>query len=101
MPKVKVTHISSLSTEECFNKIQNLFETDKDLRKLHGQFSCDFDEDNLCGTASSKQFKAEMQINDHSDGSEVELTINLPLHLSLAKGMVKTMLTKKLEKYVG
>ncbi len=101
MPKVKVNHVSSLSPQDCFNKIQKLFESDKDLRKLDGNFTCDFDEDNMCGNAKSKQFKANMQVHDHADGSEVELIIDLPLHLSLAKGMVKTMLTKKLDKYVG
>ncbi len=101
MPKVKLSHISKNSPEECFAKIQKLFENDKDIRKLDANFSCEFDEDNLCGSANSKQFKAEMEINDHSDGSEVNLVISLPMHLALAKGMVKTMLTKKLEKYVG
>ena len=101
MAKVKVSHISNNSPEECFKKIQKLFENDKDIRKLDANFTCDFDEDNLCGTADSKQFKAKMEISDHSDGAEVNLVITLPMHLALAKGMVKTMLTKKLEKYVG
>jgi len=101
MPKVKVLHISNKSPEECFAKIQTLFENDKDIRKLDANFTCDFDEDNLCGTANSKQFKAEMEISDHSDGAEVNLVVTLPMHLALAKGVVKTMLTKKLEKYVG
>ena len=101
MPKVKITHMSEHSAEDCFKKIQDLFENDKDLKKLNGEFECEFDEDNLCGNASGKQFKADMQISDHADGSQVDLTINLPMHLALAKGVVKTMLTKKLSKYVG
>lgn len=101
MAKVKISHISKNSPEECFAKIKKLFENDKDIRKLDSNFTCEFDDDNLCGDATSKQFKAKMEILDHSEGAEVDLVITLPMHLALAKGMVKTMLTKKLEKYVG
>ncbi len=101
MPKVNVKHISQLSPEECFDKIEKLFEKDQDIRKLDANFSCNFDRDKLCGNAKSKQFKADLKVEEHDDGASVDLVISLPMHLALAKGMVKTMLTKKLEKYVG
>ena len=101
MPNVKLTHKSQLDAETCFKKIEKLFESDPDLRKLDANMECDFDEDNLCGTAKGKQFNASLDIEEDGDTCLVHIVVKLPFHLALAKGVVATMLTKKLAKYVG
>lgn len=101
MPKVNLTHESNLDAESCFKKIEKLFESDQDLRKLDANLKCDFDKDNLCGTAKSKQFQAKLEVEDNGDTCKVHIEVKLPFHLAMAKGVVSTMLQKKLAKYVG
>jgi hypothetical protein len=38
-----------------------------------------------------------MKVKEHQAGSQVEIIVDLPLHLALVKGMVEKTLKKKLE----
>ncbi len=96
MPAIKVSSETKLSPKECFDRISNLFENDKDLRKLDPQLKCTFDEKSLSGTAQGSQFKAQMQVQPSKEGSSVEINVDLPFHLALVKGMVQKTLEKKL-----
>ncbi|NQZ01176.1 MAG: hypothetical protein HRT45_10975 [Bdellovibrionales bacterium] len=97
MPKVTVTRATSLSAKETYEKITNMLETDKELNKLDPGYKCDFDSGSLSGSAVGKQFKAKMQIKSKGDGSEVELNVDLPMTLTLVKGLVKSTLQKKVD----
>ncbi|MEO0336050.1 MAG: hypothetical protein AAF202_06640 [Pseudomonadota bacterium] len=97
MPKLTVTRETSLSAQETFDKITDLLENDKELNKLDPGYKCDFDSGKLSGTAKGKQFKASMQIKSKGDGSEVELNVDLPMTLTLVKGLVKSTLQKKVD----
>ena len=85
-----------MSPKECFARISNLFENDKELKKLDPELKCNFDPKSLSGTAHGKQFKAEMQVQPSQMGSSVEIKVDLPFHLTLVKGMVQKTLEKKL-----
>lgn len=74
-----------------------MLETDKELRKLDPKYACTFNEASLSGSAKGSQFKADMKIKDLGDGAEVEIVVDLPFHLALAKGMVEKTLKKKIE----
>jgi hypothetical protein len=97
MPKLTVTRETSLSSQEAFEKITHLLENDKELNKLDPGYKCDFDSGSLSGTAVGKQFKAKMHIKDKGSGSEVELLVDLPMTLTLVKGLVKSTLQKKVD----
>ena len=97
MPKVKVKATTSHNPEETFEKISNLLESDGDLRKLDPKYSCHFDRAGLSGLASGSQFKAHMKISEQGDGANVEIVVDLPLHLTLVKGFVQKTLQKKLQ----
>jgi hypothetical protein len=97
MPSLSIQKDSTRSAKETFQRISNLLQSDKDLRKLDAKYSCEFDEANLSGKAEGTHFKAKMQIKPAGDGSKVELTVDLPFHLALVKGMVEKTLSKKLD----
>lgn len=84
-----------MSPQDCYSKITNLLQNDKELQKLDPGYQCQFDPQKLSGTAKGSQFKASMQIAPVGAGSSVELSVELPFHLGLVKGLVQKTLEKK------
>ena len=101
MPKVKVQSQTSLSPKDAFDKISNLLNNDQELRKLDPSYKCQFDSGALSGTATGTHFKADMLIIPIASGSDVSITIELPFHLALVKGLVEKTLQKKLAATLG
>jgi hypothetical protein len=97
MPSIKVEKQSQLSAPDSFKRISNMLNNDKDLRKLDSKYKCEFNSQDLSGTADGSMFKAKMNIKEAGGGSKVEITVELPFHLALVKGMVEKTLQKKLE----
>lgn len=96
MPKVNIKQNSNLNPQEAYDKVTSFLSDDSDLKKLDPSYTCDFDPKSLSGKATGKLFKANMKITEDGDGSTVEIIVDLPLHLALAKSMVEKTLTKKL-----
>jgi hypothetical protein len=96
MPKVTVQQKSKLSASDAFKKVKTLLDSDPDLKKLDGAYKCDFDDSKMTGQATGKLFKAAMNVKGNGSGSEIEIVVDLPLALTLAKGMVEKILSKKL-----
>jgi hypothetical protein len=101
MPAVKVSLQSKLPPGECYAKVTNLLENDAELRRLDAKYVCQFDPNTMSGTAEGKQFKAKMVIQAQGSGSLVEVNVELPFHLALAKGLVQKTLEKKLSSALG
>ncbi len=101
MPKVKVNKATNLDAYETFEKISKMLEEDSQLRKLDPKYSCDFDSSTLSGKATGSQFKADLKVTADASGSKVEIIVDLPFHLALAKGIVEKTLTKKIEEVLG
>ncbi|MCB0410939.1 MAG: hypothetical protein KDD22_00325 [Bdellovibrionales bacterium] len=101
MPTLKINKSTNLSPQDCFSKITDLFENDKELQKLDPGYKCEFDSSSLSGTAKGSQFKASMNITPSGSGSELELTVDLPFHLGLVKGLVQKTLEKKVDALLG
>ncbi len=97
MPKLVIQQKTGLKPSEAFTKVKAVLNNDSDLKRLDPSYTCKFDEDKMTGVAHGKLFKANMQVRAGSNGSEVELHIDLPLTLALFKGMVESTLKKKLE----
>ena len=98
MPKVKVSCQSKCKASEAFDRVRDILENDKDLHKLDAKYNCEFDQPNLSGTATGRHFKASMSIQENGDGSNVEIVVELPLALTLAKGVVQKTLQRKLDR---
>lgn len=97
MPKLTIQKKSALTPADAFKKVKAVLNDDKDLRKLDPSYKCDFDEAKMSGSANGKMFKAEMKVSNQSAGSQVEIVVDLPLALTLVKGMVAKTLQKKLD----
>ena len=101
MPSLKIAKETSLSATDSFQRISKLLETDKDLRKLDSKYQCQFDASSLTGRADGQHFKAQMKITAAGQGSHVEVSVELPFHLALVKGMVEKTLSKKLDEVLS
>lgn len=97
MPKAVIKKRSQIAATEAYNRVKGLLANDKDLHKLDPSYKCHFNDSALTGTASGKMFKAEMTIKNEGGGSEVEIIVDLPFTLALAKGLVQKTLQKKLD----
>ena len=97
MPKFKVEASTKYSPEETFNKIKEMLESDKELRKLDA-YTCTFNEGQRTGTAKGKKFEANMSVLPVASGSQVQIEVSLPLMLTPVKGLVQSTLQSKLTK---
>ncbi|MCB0413814.1 MAG: hypothetical protein KDD50_05745 [Bdellovibrionales bacterium] len=92
-----VTKQTNLSLEETFTKVKDMLESDDELKKIDPNIYFNFNESNKTGSANSNQFKADLKVVNAGSGSEVEIVVDLPFHLGLVKGLVKSTLQKKLD----
>lgn len=97
MPSVKIEKQSPLSPNDSFKRISDLLSNDKDLRKLDAKYKADFNPQTLSGTAEGSMFKAKLNVSPGAAGSNIQIVVDLPFHLALAKGMVEKTLQKKLD----
>jgi hypothetical protein len=101
MPKVTVITQSAQEAGSVFQKVCKMLDEDQDLRRLDPALKCEFNQDALTGTATGNQFKAIMSVTSLDSGSEVEIVVELPLHLGLVKGMIEKTLSKKLAHHLS
>ena len=97
MPSIKVEKQSKLSPADSFKRVSDMLTNDPSLKKLDPSYKSEFDAQTLSGTANGSMFKAKLNVSEVSGGSTVLVTVDLPFHLALAKGMVEKTLVKKLE----
>jgi hypothetical protein len=97
MPSIKLEKQTKLSADDSFKRLTNMFTNDRDLKKLDSKYTCAFNEKDRSGSADGSMFKAKMSVKEAGGGSNVQITVDLPLHLALVKGMVQKTLEKKLE----
>ena len=53
------------------------------------------------GTATGSMFKARMQVAEDQAGSKVELVVDLPMALTLMKGMIEKKLRAKVDEVLA
>lgn len=101
MPSIKIEKQSKHSPTDTFKRISELLSNDKDLKKLDPSLKVDFDPQAMTGSATGSMFKAKLNVTDGNGGSKVEMTVDLPFHLALVKGMVEKTLAKKLDEVLA
>lgn len=97
MPKFKVETSSKHGAQDTFNKIKDVLENDKDLRRMDSSYKCEFNDSSLSGRAKGSQFEANMTVKSAGSGAKVEVEVSLPMLLTPLKGVVQSTLQKKLE----
>ncbi len=96
MPSFTVSHQSRLTAEEAFERVCDVVENSSEFRDIDPEYHCSFDEENLSGSAKSKLFKAKLRVAERGQGSQVDMTIDLPMKYALAKGMISKALKQKM-----
>lgn len=84
-----------------FKRISDLLSNDADLRKLDPNLKVDFDSTKRSGTATGSMFKARMNVAENDAGSQVELVVDLPMALTLMKGMIEKKLRTKMDEVLA
>lgn len=96
MPSFDVSHKSTLSPEDAYDRVCDVIESEERFRDLDPDYTCSFDENSYSGVAKSKMFKASLQVYEEDQGSLVEITIDIPMKYALAKGMIAKGLKQKM-----
>lgn len=96
MPSFTVSHQSRLSAQEAFERVCIVVENSTEFRDIDPEYHCSFDEQSLSGSAKSRLFKAKLRVNERGPGSQVDMTIDLPMKYALAKGMISKALKQKM-----
>ena len=84
-----------------FKRISDLLSNDEGLRKLDPNFKADFDAVKMSGTATGSMFKARLNVAAVGEGSKVELVVDLPLAMTLMKGMIEKKLSAKMDEVLA
>ena len=99
MPKVNIDHNSPLSPDETFKKVKDMLENDPALKKFDGNLQCNFDDSCHSGDVKGSKFKASVNVEPQgSEGSKVEIVVDLPMLLGPFKGQVKSTIESRLKK---
>ena len=101
MPTIKIERSSSLKPDEAYDRIKTMMDGDSDLKKLDSSYTCEFDDAAKTIKANGSKFKATVDVNEGSNGSDVAINVDLPMLLSPFKGAVQSSLEKKLDKALG
>lgn len=101
MPKLNIKKQTVEKADSAYKKVKVWLSEDKDLAKLDPGYNCQFNDEKLTGQANGKMFKAQMSVKSQPNGSEVEIVVDLPLTLALAKGLIEKTLQKKLDESLG
>ncbi len=72
-----------------------------DLKKIDPNLQINFNESQKTGIAKGHVFSAIIAVTENSPGSEVSLTLDLPMKFALMKGLIKNTLEKKLSQALG
>ncbi len=97
MPKLTVQRNTNATPKDAFDKVSSMLENASDLKKLDPAYKCDFNPATLSGKAAGKMFSADLKVAASGSGSVIEIVVDLPLTLALAKGMIQKTLEKKLD----
>ena len=101
MPKVNIDFKSPLKAQETFEKVKDLLANDDSIKKIDGNIQANFDDANMTGDLKGSKFKAQMNVKESGDQSDVSIVVDLPMLLGAFKGQVKTTIEKKLSKVLG
>lgn len=101
MPKFTIDHDSPFSAPEAFQKIKEFLGKEDGVRRFDPKVECHFDEASQSCQIKGGQFKADLYVTNKGAGSQVSITVDLPLMLMPFKGKVQETLLKQLSKYLG
>lgn len=101
MPKVNIDYKSPLNAQETFQKVKDFLANDESIKKIDSSIQADFNDSQMSGDLKGSKFKAQMNVKESGETSNVSIIVDLPMLLGAFKGQVKTTIEKKLSKVLG
>ena len=101
MPKVNIDYKSPLKAQETFAKVKDFLANDEGIKKIDNDIQAQFDDAAMSGDLKGSKFKAQMNVKENGDQSDVSIVVDLPMLLGAFKGQVKSTIEKKLTKVLG
>lgn len=101
MPKFSIEYPTSHGVTDTYAKLKELLENTDALKKYDPKVECKFNDASHSCDLKGSQFKGDLKIASTGQGSQVQVTIDLPFILTPLKGTIQDSLTKMLKKHLG
>lgn len=101
MAKFTINHDVKQPVDTTFEKVQQILSKGDELKKYDPQIQCVFDPKTKTCQIKGSQFKADLKIAAQKDGSQIAVTVDLPLLLMPFKGKISESLVRLFEKHLG
>jgi uncharacterized protein YccT (UPF0319 family) len=101
MAKFTINHDVKQPVDKTFETVQKILSKGDDLKKYDPKIVCTFDSATKTCNIKGSQFKADLKIEDHNQGSQIVVTVDLPLLLMPFKGKITESLVRLFEKHLG
>lgn len=101
MGKFTIDHNVKHPTDKTFEKVQKVLENGADLKKFDPKIECSFNPSSKTCQIKGSQFKADLKVAPAGDGSNISITVDLPLLLMPFKGKITESLVKMFEKHLS
>ncbi|MCS6838812.1 MAG: polyhydroxyalkanoic acid system family protein [Bdellovibrionaceae bacterium] len=101
MPSFHVIYHTKKDPIEAFELLCQVLERGDEITKFDAHATWKKKENTLSGIVSGKQFRAHVEVQPDSQGSNVIFKIEVGLLLMPLKGKISEILTRKLEKYIA
>ncbi len=101
MAKFTINHDVKQPVDKTFETVQRILSKGDDLKKYDSKIQCTFDPATKTCKIVGSQFKADLKIDSKNDGSQIAITVDLPLLLMPFKGKISESLVRLFEKHLG
>ena len=102
MPTINITHPSSLTAKETFNKVRELLSQGEAFKKFENNIQFQFDDSKMTGEVKSSHFKAKLNVTESGgDKAHVSILIDIPFLFTAFKGQVKASIEEKLNQLLS
>ena len=100
MPKFNIEHPTSHSAPDTYSKLKEFLSKGGEIQKFDSKVQCEFDDQKKSCLLKGSKFKAEVSIVGESNGSKIQILVDLPFLLTPLKGKIQEILIKMLSKHL-
>lgn len=101
MAKFTINHDVKQPVDKTFTAVEKVLSKGDDLKKYDPKIQCTFDAASKTCNIKGSQFKADLKVEAKAGGSQIVVTVDLPLLLMPFKGKITESLVRLFEKHLG
>lgn len=101
MAKFTINHDVKQPVDKTFDTVQKVLSKGDELKKYDPKIECTFDAATKTCKIKGSQFKADVKVDTKGAGSQIAITVDLPLLLMPFKGKISESLVRLFEKHLG